>query len=114
MKKAADYFIACTEKTGRIARIDFRAPEEPVLIDTSASAIAACGLLELGEEKYRAAALDILSALEKYCDFNPETDPLLLMGSEAYHGRRHMNLIYGDYFFAEAVYKLMGNKFLFW
>ncbi len=113
-KKAADYFIACTEKTGRIARIDFRAPEEPVLIDTSASAIAACGLLELGEEKYRAAALDILSALEKYCDFNPETDPLLLMGSEAYHGRRHMNLIYGDYFFAEAVYKLMGNKFLFW
>ncbi len=113
-KKAADYFISCVEKTGWVARVDFRAPDEPKLIDTTASAIAACGLLELGEDRYVGAARETLSSLMEYCDFDPETDPLLLMGSEAYYGRHHMPIIYGDFFFTEAIYKLTGGKFLFW
>ncbi len=113
-RRVADYFISCVEKTGYVARADFRAPAEPDIIDSTASAIAACGLLELGEEKYRRAAIETVLALEKYCDFSPETDALLTMGAEAYHGRRGLPVIYGDFFYAEAIYKLRGGKFLFW
>lgn len=71
-------------------------------------------MLELGKGKYTDAALNILRALEHYCDFSENEDSILRMGSEAYYGRHYIPIIYGDFFFAEAIYKLMGNKFLFW
>ncbi len=125
-KRVAHYFISCVAATDYIPRIDFRAPDEPVLIDTTAGAIAACGLLEIsnsvGEYERRTyldAALRILHSLEEnYCDWDTETDAVLGMGSEAYNPGsdrgHHMPIIYGDYFFAEAIYKLRGEKLLFW
>lgn len=124
-KRVAHYFIANIVETDYIPRVDFRSPEEPVLIDTTAAACAACGLIEIakavGEHEkkmYINAAIKILKALEeKYCDWTDKEDSILQMGTEAYYGREwghNIPIIYGDYYFIEAIYKLKGNDMLFW
>lgn len=122
-KKTAHYFIAsvCGDY---LPRCDFRAPEEPVIYDSSAGTIAACGLIEIAKhvpeyekELYLDAALKLLFAMEeKFCDWSTDTDFILAMGTEAYNKENghHIPLIYGDYFFIEALYKLRGNTLLFW
>ena len=121
-KKVAHYFIAAVAATDYVPRSDFRAPDETI-IDTTAGACAACGLIEIAnnvgeyeKKMYLDAALKILKALEKYCDFTDGNDSVLQMGTEAYPRERgrHIPIIYGDYFFAEALYKLRGNDLLFW
>lgn len=116
-KRVAHYFIAACCNTW-LPRVDFKAPGDS--IDTTAGAIAACGLIELArhvpageQELYLGAAVKMLRALAGCCDFNPETDALLLRGTEAY-GKPEMPIIYGDYFFIEALYKLKGYTPLFW
>lgn len=121
-KRTAHYFIANVSMNGYVPLVDFRAPEKPVLIDTSAGVIAACGLLEIAshvkefEQKlYTEHAVRILRTLEeKYCDWNPETDAVLGYGTGAYHGKRHYPIIYGDYFLLEGVLRLLGKEFLIW
>lgn len=124
-KRVAHYFIANIIETDYIPRVDFRSPEEPVKIDTTAAACAACGLIEIaksvGEHEkkmYINAAIKILKALEeKYCDWTDKEDSILQMGTEAYNRSEtglHIPIIYGDYYFAEAIYKLRGNDILFW
>ena len=101
-KRTAHYFIANVSMNGYVPLVDFRAPEEPVLIDTSAGVIAACGLLEIAshvgelEQKlYMENAVRILRTLEeKYCDWDPENDAVLGYGTGAYHGRRHYPVSY--------------------
>lgn len=121
-KWVANYFIAAVCDTDYVPRSDFRAPDESI-IDTTAGACAVCGLIEIAKsvgeyekKMYITAAMKILKALEKYCDFSVETDALLTMGTEAYCRERgkHIPIIYGDYFYVEALYKLRGNDFLFW
>ena len=124
--KCADYYISECEKTGYLPLLDFKAPKEPVYYDSSAGAITACGLIEiakaLGEsdgEKYFAAAIKTLKTLdEKCCDYNPDTDVLLGMGSSFYPHKSkdkiHIPLIYGDFYYVEAFCKLMDNDFLIW
>lgn len=121
-KRAAHYFIANTIDDA-VPPCDFRAPAEPHFYDTSAGACAACGLIELAKivpeyEKplYINAAVRILKAIEKdHCDFNEETDCFVLHGCEAYHdGLQDLPLIYGDYYFTEALYKLSGGNVLLW
>ena len=106
--------------------IDFRQPEEPKLIDTTAATIAACGLIEIAknvgehEQKlYLTPAIKMLKLLdEKYCNYTLEEQSIVQMGSEAYRleapEKIHMPIIYGDYFFTEAIYKLKGFDMLFW
>ncbi len=125
-KKTAHYFIANAAVNDWVIPIDFRQPEEPKLIDTTAAAIAACGLIEIAknvgerEQKlYLEPAIKLLRKLdENYCDYGTEEQSLLQMGSEAYDldrpRRIHIPIIYGDYFFTEAVYKLKGFDMLFW
>ena len=121
-KRTAHYFIANVSMNGYVPLVDFRAPEEPVLIDTSAGVIAACGLLEIashvGEHEkklYTENAVRILRTLEeKYCDWDPENDAALGYGTGAYHGRRHYPIIYGDYFLLEGVLRLLEKEFLIW
>lgn len=126
--RAADYFIKhCREDW--LPRIDFFAPAEPVYYDSSAGAIAASGMAELAKAvpeeegaKYLEAAVNILKALtENFCDFDPENDRLLGHGSVRYpvdgdlkKNGVHISLIYGDYFYTEAILKLMGEKYLPW
>ena len=127
-KKAANYFIEHCKETNYLPVIDFVAPKEPVYYDSTAGVCAACGMLELAkyvsEEEskyYTEEAIRILKACdEHFCNYGEEEDALVLMGSERYphteRGRRglHIPIIYGDFFFVEALCKLKGRDFFIW
>lgn len=122
-KKIAHYFIACLSDSEWLPLCDFRQPEAPVIYDSTAGACAACGLLEIAEhvgefEKslYKNAAIKIIKAMEsKFCDWTEKEDAILLYGTEAYERGIHMPIIYGDYFFVEAIYRLMNfNTDILW
>lgn len=120
-KSVAHYFIANAALHNYVPLCDFRSPEEPKVIDTTAGVIAACGLLEIAkhvgelEKKlYIDSAIRILQAMEPYCDWNPETDAVLGYGTVSYHGKRHYPIIYGDYFLLEAVLRLLDRDFMIW
>ena len=122
-KRVAHYFIACVCDDW-LPKCDFRSPAEPVIYDSTAGAIAACGLLEIAKAvpksesaPYLHAAMQLLQTMEaKFCDWNTATDSIVQMGTERYHAEkgRHIPIIYGDYFFAEAIYKLKAFTPLFW
>ncbi|WGI19312.1 glycoside hydrolase family 88 protein [Latilactobacillus sakei] len=117
-KLVANAFIANVALSGYVSHIDFRAPEEPVYWDTTATAIAICGLLELSQylptdqqQLYHASALKMFWALtERFCDFNPADDELLTGGSAKYHraSDREVPIIYGDTFYIEALLRLLA------
>ena len=117
-RRAADHFLAHVPESGLIP-IDFCQPEEAPE-DSSASAIASCGLIELahatGREEYRVCAEKLLlTLLEKRSDLREETDPILTNCAVAYHNAPHdIPLIYGDYFFTEAILKLSGKETFLW
>ena len=121
-KKVAGHFIESVEKTAYLPLLDFKAPAEPVLYDATAGAISACGLIEIAKivaedekEYYLSVALNILKAMEKnWCDWTETEDSILQMGSERYERGHHKPIIYGDYFFTEAILKLKGIDFLPW
>ena len=129
-KKIAHYFIAnvCDDW---LPRLDFRAPAEPLYYDATAGAIAACGLIEIAKAVpeheggiYLNAAINLLKAMEtKFMDYNPDTDNMLGFGSIMYPDNNdpasvkrltHVSIIYGDYFYTEALLKLLGEEFLPW
>jgi len=126
-QRIAQYFCSEVSRYGYVPPVDFRAPCEPVLIDTSAGSIAACGLLELScadnvlkekAEHYIKDALSILKAAEiAHCDWDVSTDGIVKMATAQYHEKyeeRHLPIIYGDYFFIEAVNRLRGSDFIIW
>lgn len=126
-KRIANYFIAAVADDW-LPRLDFRSPDEPVYYDSTAGAIASCGLLELGRilpelegGMYTNAAMNILKAMtEKFCNFNPATDDFLGFGSEAYPNnpnftpKTNVPIIYGDFFYTEAILKILGSEFFMW
>lgn len=122
-KRTASYFIANVSLTGYVPLADFRAPDEPVYFDTTAGAAAACGLLEIAEhvdqfekEMYIEHAKKLINAIsEKWCDYDTDTDGIVDGGSVSYHEEKHHEkIIYGDYFFTEAVLRLLNKHFLIW
>ncbi len=126
-KRTANYFIVNSSATGYKTVVDFKAPKEPVYYDSTAGVIAACGMLELSKyvseaesKAYTEAAINILKATdEHFCNYSDEEDAVVLMGTERYPveegmGGVHMPIIYGDFFYAEALLKLKGNDFLIW
>lgn len=124
-KKAAHYFIACTSRTGYIPACDFRSPASPFFPDTSAGVCAACGMLELAEQLeesernfYVECAVDLIKAAEKqYADWNMESDGLLGGSRGAYHSgepQEGRSFIFGDYYFVEAVLRLVGKHISIW
>ena len=54
---------------------------------------------------------------EKFCDYTLEEDSVVQYGTERYVDDSkkgvHIPIIYGDYYFAEAIYKLKGFDLLF-
>lgn len=121
-KRVANYFIANIPESGLIP-VDFRQPADCVWEDSTAAAIAACGLLEIAEcvqpeEKhvYRSAAMKLLRALEeKRCNWSMESDNILEKCTAAYHDPEHeFSIIYGDYYFIEAIWKLTGQELFIW
>lgn len=124
--RSADYFIDHCSKNGYKTVIDFGAPAEPVYYDSTAGVCAACGMLEIARnttsevsKKYCTEAINILKATyENFCNFGENEDSIVQMGSCSYPYENfdsvHIPIIYGDFFFAEAMAKLKGTDFLIW
>ena len=125
-KRVAHYFIANLAMNDWLPLVDFRAPAEPVRYDSSAGMIAACGMLEIAEhvpELEKALYLEsakktLLACEKKFCNWDEDTDGIMYGGTAAYHSNVDLSaekaLIYGDYFFAEAVLRLLGKGFPIW
>ena len=123
-QKIADRFIERIPESG-IIPVDFDQPREPVYTDSTAAAIAACGLIELARveeidpeqaKKYKSAAEKLLSVLDETdCDYDPSHDELLTKCTAAYHDKAHeFPIIYGDYYYIEAIWKLTGREVFIW
>ena len=128
-KRVAHYFIAnvCDDW---LPRVDFRAPSEPVYYDATAAMCASCGLIELGKllpegegGMYLNAAINMLRAVaDNFGDFDPETDVMISHGTVRYpvpgrfkvENNVHIPIIYGEYYFVEALLKLLGSEFNPW
>lgn len=121
-QRVAHYFIANLPEDS-VPHWDFRAAadlgEEPR--DTSAGACAASGMLDLADllpkvegAIYRRTAERILLSLHRnYATWNmPEHEAILLhaTGHKPADQNVDVSLIYGDYFFVEAIAKLNGWK----
>ena len=129
-KQVANYFIAnCCDDW--LPRVDFRAPSTPVYYDSTAGACAACGMIELAKilpenegGMYMHAAINMLKAMEeKFCNFDPANDHMLDFGTVRYpipgkfteeKAGVHISIIYGDFFYTEAILKLLGSEFNPW
>lgn len=122
-KRVAHYFLAnMSVWEDGVPPCDFRAPKEPIYKDTTAGAIAACGLLEISKvvaehekEFYYKGAIRILKGIEThYINWSFDSDALVEYGTERYGKGTNMPIIYGDYYFIEALMKIKGNDKLFW
>lgn len=121
-KKVANYFIANTPVSGLIP-VDFRQPLDCTWEDSTAAAIAACGMLEIAKyvnepesKLYQDAALKMLHALaDKRCNWTENCDHIVEKCTAAYHDKEHeFSIIYGDYYFIEAIWKLTGEEAFIW
>lgn len=124
-KKVANYFIAASCNDW-LPKSDFRSPKEPVLYDMTAACCAACGLIEIAnnvseyeKETYLSAAINILKACDaKFCNYDEDIDYIVGGGTLMYPNVEfrevHIPIIYGDYYFVEALLKLRGNDFIPW
>ncbi|MGG1517066.1 glycoside hydrolase family 88 protein [Paenibacillus oryzisoli] len=116
-KRVAHYFIAALPED-HVPYWDFRLPSlEGMSRDSSAAAIAASGLLEIaelvpvGEQRlYRDAAERILQSLtEQYATWDqPEHEAILRHATGSGTALIDVSLIYGDYYYVEAIAKLCG------
>ncbi|MCI0408548.1 MAG: glycoside hydrolase family 88 protein, partial [Acidobacteria bacterium] len=120
-RTCARFWSSHTPETG-IPPWDFSAPGQP-LPDTSAAAIAACGLMELsqhvGDEegrRYQELAVRSLSHLGR--DFwQADSYMGLLTGGVSHMPRKQgvgVSLIYGDYFFLEGLLRAQGRTPFCW
>jgi len=101
-----------------------------VYYDSTAGACAACGLIELAKllpedegGMYMNAAVNILRAMgDKFMNFDPATDDMLGYGTVRYPAPGldfskcgvHVSIMYGDFFYTEAVLKLLESDFNPW
>jgi len=122
-RRVADCFIQQEEKYGWKTPVDFMQPAEPVRYDSTASCCAACGLLELADIlgkngiQYRSAAEKLVqTTAENFCSWDAAKDGIVGYGTAAYHNStaNHVPIIYGDYFFIEAVLRLLGKNLRIW
>lgn len=123
-KKVAHYFIAQVEQTNWVPVVDFRAPKEPVMLDTSAGVCAACGFLEIAKHvgEYEkdffidAAVKCLKAAYENHGIEDQAKDGLIDDATGSYHEERwtEVPIIYTDYYFVEGILRLLDKDFLIW
>lgn len=125
--KCAEYFMSNIAKTDYMCPVDFMAPQDGEYYDSTAGVITACGLIEIASflpekeaERYIETAINVIKTTdEKFCNYNEEEDYLVGMGTERYPVTGDMNgvhipIIYGDFFFVEALTKLRESEFCIW
>lgn len=124
-RKTANYFIANIIEHDFVSPVDFRSPSEPLLLDTTATAIVASALVDLSKVvceqegvKYLHIATKMLEKLNNdFCNYDTEYDSILQKGSEKYFNDAidpEVAIIYGDYFYIEALMKLNDYKIEMW
>ena len=71
---------------------------------------------ELEKEMYLRAAVKILKAIaDTRADWTRNCDAIVQNCSSAYHSNpHHTTMVYADYYFIEALYKLAGTSFCIW
>lgn len=123
-KKCARWFMEHLPEN-QIPYWDFSAGEEERFAkDASAACCAASGMLEIwkvlgnnGQGKdFRDMAVRLLEALTKECAcFDDQTQAIIRYGTVSYPHNRHVNvpIIYGDFFYVEALSKLKGQEGIF-
>lgn len=121
-KRVAHYCIANLREDG-IVPVDFRQPAEPAWEDSCGACVLADGLLEVARfvpenerELYVRPAVRILRAIaETRADWSEACDAIVQNCTAAYHDEKHhFPMVYADYFFMEALYKLAGKENLIW
>ncbi len=121
-KKIGRYFVDSVPECGFVP-VDFCQEASLDWEDSTAAAIAACGMLEIenyveGEEKefFHAAAMKLITTLaEQRCNWSVDTDNIIEKCSSCYHAEHHnFSLIYGDYYFTEAILKLCDKELFLW
>ncbi len=114
-KKVAKFFVSQI-KNDYVPAWDFRAPNNNIK-DSSAGAIAASGMLEIyadcGDEYYKKEAQTIINTLYEKCWIGDKCQAMLGKATANLPGDENIEvgLIYGDYYFAEAVYKLAKEDY---
>lgn len=126
-KRLADYFLTRLPEDGIVYWDLVFTDGHDQERDSSAAAIAVCGLLELAERlplldpdrtRYGAAAVRMLTALvERYTTAGiPDADGLLLHG--VYNKPRGWGIdestVWGDYYYLEALVRLRGDWRSYW
>jgi len=123
-KNIANYFLSHLPED-QVPYWDFRTAEKDKHVrDSTAAACTASGLLELSlllEEQseksfYYERAVAILKGLyDNYADFSDRQEAILTQGTVSYPANKHINvpIIYGDYYFVEALAKVHGHTGLF-
>ena len=120
-KRIAANFTAHIREDG-LTDCDFCQPAGEERIDNIAGAIAACGLQELaaltGEKEWKSQAERLADGMLEHCaDWGGEHCGILTRCTASYHddgAGRHTNIVYGDYFLAEALMKLCGKDPELW
>lgn len=124
-KKVTDYYLAHQPKD-QVAYWDLYFTEGEEERDSSAAAIAVCGLLEMADhltdrensQYYRKAAMEILQSLiENYTAFDLENaNGFLLHGVYSKPGKVGVDemTIWGDYFFMEALVRSSRQWKSYW
>ena len=93
--------------------------------DSSAAAIAVCGLLELSRQlplsnekhdSYQETALAIMASLAENYTAGPESNGILLHGVYDKKGGKGVDecMIWGDYYYLEALTRLAISWYLYW
>ncbi len=119
-EKIAAFFISHTPEDYLIP-VDFLQPAEPHIEDSTASAIAASAFIELyrhtQKEKYLELSLNLIHTLDKTrADYSKDCDGILQRCTGSYHGKadREINFVYADYYYIEALLKLIGKAVEIW
>jgi unsaturated chondroitin disaccharide hydrolase len=123
--RIAEFVLKNLAETNYAPAVDYFAPKEPKLVDTSAGMIAAAGLLTLSgidknskKDFCMEGAMNILRSLETlYADWDPQKDFIVKNGAVLYHAKpEELNcpLIYGDYYFLESLFYLRHPDFEIW
>ncbi len=123
--RVADYVLSKIPSSNFIP-VDYDQPSDCTWEDDTAAAITACGLLLLSKnladtdtdraDRYYDKAIALLKTLaDQRCNFDPSVDHLLEKCSAAYHDDHHdFAIIYGDYYFTEAILTLCGKGLFLW